>query len=262
MSDFVTEYGEQLRQAGWRRLHARRHLPRFAGGWPTRRVAVALVALLVAAPAVAATQAWRPLLGDGSARAPKATDAPAAASQRALLSVLRRPQRAADRGAQTTYALKFLGSSVANVRTTEIRLLHVEPDGRGIVLIPVGRYGLAPAGLPAAMRRHWHRPAGRDGLCLFAADQDHGKPAGGGFGCYGTRQLLDGQATAGLGHRVYGLVPDGVDRIAVTLAGRATLMVNVAQNFFIYGGSLGRGTIRWLDHDGKVLRTLRRASLR
>jgi hypothetical protein len=255
MSDFVSEYGEQLRLAAWRRL-SRRRRPRLATGRPTRKVAVALLALIVAAPAVAATEAWRPLLGDGRT-GPTATDAPAAHSQRALLSVLRRPQTDADRGAQTTYALKFLGSSVADVRTTEIRLLHVEPDGRGIVLIPVGRYGLPPAGLPAKLRRAMHRPAGSDGLCVFAADQDHGHPAGGGFGCYSTRDLLAGRASAGLGHRVYGLVPDGVDRIEVALAGGTMLTAKVEQNLFIYSGSLGRGELRWLDRQGAVLKTVR-----
>ncbi len=150
MSDFISEYGEQLRQAGWRRLHARRFAPLMRVR-PARKVAVAIVVLCVAAPAVAATVVWHPLLGDGRSSAPTSSDEPAAESQRRVLSVLRRAQQPADRGAQTRYALKFLGASVAGVRTNEIRLLHVERDGRGIVLIPVGRYGLAPAGTPPAL---------------------------------------------------------------------------------------------------------------
>jgi hypothetical protein len=253
MSDFISDYGEQLRQAGWRRLDGRRRWPRVLRlTRPTRRVAVALIALAVAAPAVAATVAWRPLLGDGRSEGPSASTAPAAENQRALLAVLRRPQQEADRGAQSRYALSFLGSSVADVRTTEIRLLHVEPDGRGIVLIPVGRYGILPPDAPAMMREH--RPSGSDGLCLFAADQDHGHLAGGGFGCYGTRELLDNKAAAGLGHRVYGLVPDGVARIQVVGRDGATLTADVNDNFYIYSGSLGGGELRWLDARGDVIK--------
>lgn len=250
MSDFISEYGEQLRQAGWRRLKRRRRLAGLATVRPTRRAAVALLALFVAAPAVAATGVWRPLLGDGTSPPPTASSAPAAASQRAILSVLRRPQQPADRGAQTRYALKFLGASVADVRTNEIRLLHVESDGRGIVLIPVGRYGLHPPGDPAIPRRQ----AGSDGLCLFAADQHQGQPAGGGFGCYSTQQLVDGRASAGLGSRVYGLVPDGVEKIKISLADR-TQTLKVDENFFIYSGSLGAGEVQWLGEQGNVLRT-------
>ena len=254
MSDFISDYGEQLRQAGWRRLQRRRRLPRMLGlARPTRRLVVVLIGLSVAAPAVAATVVWRPLLGDGRSDGPSASTAPAAESQRALLSVLRRPQRAADRGPQTGYALKFLGGSVADVRTTEIRLLHVEPDGRGIVLIPVGRYGLLPADAPAVVREH--RRSGSDGLCLFAADQYHGRPAGGGFGCYGTRELLDNRAAAGLGRRVYGLVPDGVARIQVVGRDGTTLTAGVEDNFYIYTGSLGGGELRWLDERGEVIKS-------
>lgn len=260
MSDFITDYGERLRQAGWRRLERRRRLPRVRGlARPTRRVVVVLVALSVAAPAVTATVAWRPLLGDGRSDAPTASTQPAAQSQRALLSVLRRPQRAADRGPQTRYALQFLGTSVADVRTTEIRLLHVEPDGRGIVLIPVGRYGLLPADAPALMRER--RRAGSDGLCLFAADQDHGRPAGGGFGCYGTRELLANRAAAGLGDRAYGLVPDGVASIEVVGDGRR-ITAEVNGNFYIYTGSLGRGELRWLDGRGEVIKSFPGAPIR
>ena len=253
MSDFISDYGEQLRQAGWRRVNRRRRLARGVLGRPTRRVVVVLVALFVAAPAVTATVVWRPLLGDGRPDAPTASPAPAAQRQRAILSVLRRPQEPADRGPQTRYALKFLGGSVADVRTTEIRLLHVEPDGRGIVLIPVGRYGLLPPDAPAFMQER--RRAGTDGLCIFAADGANGQLAGGGFGCYGTQQLLDNRATAGLGRRVYGLVPDGVASIEVVGAGGRRLTADVKDNFYIYTGSLGGGELRWLDERGDVVKS-------
>ena len=260
MSDFISEYGEQLRAAGWRRMHARR-FARVMRVRPARKVAVALVVLCVAAPAVAATVVWHPLLGEGRSSAPTSSDDPAAESQRRVLSVLRRAQQPADRGAQTRYALKFLGASVAGVRTSEIRLLHIERDGRGIVLIPVGRYGLTPAGTPQAFAERPGRREGADGLCVFAADQDHGRPAGGGFGCYNTKQLLSGHAIAGLGDRVYGLAPDGIEKVEVALQdGRILATANVEQNFFIYDGSLGRGNLRWLDEQGRIVKTIPGAS--
>ena len=270
MSDFVADYGEQLRQAAWRQLKTRRRLPRAARSRPARNICIALLALVVAAPAVATTGVWRPLLGDGGEQAPKASDEPVAETQRAVLSVLRRAQQPADRGPQTTYALQFLGGSVAGVRTNEIRLLHVATDGSGIVLIPVGRYGLMPpdmsepAGVSAAllerMRQRMRERQGSDGLCVFAADQLNGRPDGGGFACYGTEQLLQGHAAAGLGSRTYGLVPDGVEKIEIVDGGRTTQTVDVEQNFYIYSGQLGRGDLRWLDGDGKLLKTIPGAS--
>ena len=270
MSDFVADYGEQLRQAAWRQLQTRRRLPRAALSRPARNICIALLALVVAAPAVATTGVWRPLLGDGGEQAPAASDDPVAGSQRAVLSVLRRAQQPADRGPQTTYALRFLSGSVAGVRTNEIRLLHVAPDGSGIVLIPVGRYGLmppdarAPAGISEAlrerMRQRMRARQGSDGLCMFAADQVNGRPDGGGFGCYSTAQLLQGQAAAGLGSRTYGLVPDGVEKIEIVAGGRTTQTVDVEQNFYLYSGQLGRGDRRWLDGDGKLIKTIPGAS--
>ena len=127
------------------------------------------------------------------------------------------------------------------------------------MLIPVGRYGLVPkqdvAGLPEALLERMRRRQGSDGLCLFGADID-----GGGFGCFGSGQLLAGQASAGLGDRVYGLVPDGVERLEIVVGGHPKRTVDVEQNFYIYSGSLGRGDIRWLDADGKLLKTIAGAS--
>lgn len=167
MSNFIADYGEQLRQAGWRRIERRHRLLR---GHLPRRLLVSLAVLAVAAPAVAQTGVWRPLLGDGRGPEPTTSSQPAAERQREILSVLCREQRPADRGAQTAYALRFLGASVSDVHTSSIRLLHVEPDGRGIVLIPVGQYN-AGSGVGAAMRPEHDRLSGPDRLCLFAADQ-------------------------------------------------------------------------------------------
>jgi hypothetical protein len=252
MSDFITDYGEQLRQAGWRRIERRRRLLR---GHLPRRLLVSLAVLAVAAPAVAQTGVWRPLLGDGRGPEPTTSSQPAAERQREILSVLRREQRPADRGAQTAYALRFLGASVSDVHTSSIRLLHVEPDGRGIVLIPVGHYNAAP-GVAAAMRPEHDRLSGPDRLCLFAADQEAGRPAGGGFGCYSTEQLLAGRAAAGLGRRTYGLVPDGVARLQRTAPDGTRSTVEVHENVYIYDGLLGRDTVHWIGADGHVIKTL------
>lgn len=119
---------------------------------------------------------------------------------------------------------------------------------------------MLPPDVPPALREAMRRRSGSNGLCLFAADADHGRLAAGGFGCYGTADLLAGRAAAGLGDRVYGLVPDGVDHLEISLPGRPPRTVAVAENFYIYTGSLGRGDIRWLDASGNVLRTIPGAS--
>jgi hypothetical protein len=63
-----------------------------------------------------------------------------------------------------------------------------------------------------------------NGLCVFREDFDHGQPAGGGESCFATDQVRDGQAMLGLGNVAYGLVPDGVDHLDVTVDGKTTTL--------------------------------------
>ena len=113
-----------------------------------KRVACALLALVVAAPALAATGVLAPGAGRrGSRRLP--LPAPrrrpqvsgrccrSCAAPRRLLTAAHAPRTRSDSSA---------ARSPMCVQRRSVSLLHAEPDGRGIVLIPVGRYGLGPQG--------------------------------------------------------------------------------------------------------------------
>lgn len=79
-------------------------------------------------------------------------------------------------------------------------------------------------------------------------------------GLNGSVYVMVGGPPKAIDTRYYGLVPDGVTRVVRTSAtGRHT--ATVASNHYeivIPGRDEGRGTTRWLDAEGRVLRTIRR----
>lgn len=228
------------RAATRRTLHNRR-------GRVTAMAAAGALSLGGAA-AVAAT-IWQPQLGSDRIGHPSASTSAPTAAQLAHLGVLRRGASAADHGAQSTYALRWLNPSLHGVRVDYVRLLGIQPDGKGFVLVPVQYF--VPTGTENA-------------LCLFSQDSEAG-----GMSCFTTEQLLSGQAimatervtmvktTSGplpagsrppvtmpdgspglvrpvatlAGGRFFGLVPDGVASVRVSNA-IASVTVPVHDNFF------------------------------
>lgn len=253
MSDFIAEYGELLHDA------ARRRSVGGSAAGNRRKLATvgAATALLVAAPALAATGFWRPLLGDAVHQAPTATLNSAPADQRAVLGVLRRPQTDQDRGPTTTAALQSLTATVAGVRTQDIRLLRANAGGHAIVLVPVERFGLEPAEAPKPPSP---APAGDDGLCLVPTDTEHGQTTGAGFGCYRIGQVQSGTAIAAVGQQVYGLVPDDVDSISVRLSDGHSIDTSVRDNLFTYALPVSAQTratsLEWRDASDTVIKSL------
>src|SRR3954452_25447051 len=73
----------------------------------TRAALIALVPLLAAGTALAATGAWEPILGNDQAGHPTRSRSALPADLTAALGVLRRPQVAADRGPDVEATLRI-----------------------------------------------------------------------------------------------------------------------------------------------------------
>ena len=239
-------------------------------------------ALTLGGVAAAATTIWQPQLGDARRGYPTASSSAPPADQLADLGVLRRAATAADHGAQSTYALRFLDPSLHGVRTDYVRLLGTQTNGKGFVLVPVQSYGATDGAAPPVA----------DALCLFSQDVE-----GGGISCFNTQQVLAGRAvmwmlrmarmaprplapsgvtgsqpgglhfrreqlrpttTGGVG---FGLVPDGVANVKLT-NNQGSVTVPVHDNFFqapFPSGQTGAPsqpnapTLEWLDATGNVI---------
>lgn len=253
MSNFFTELEEQLRSAGDVRaatVHRTRTRTR-------KGTVIGLVAVVVSAPAVAASTGWHPFLGDGTKPAPASAATPVPDTQEKLLAVLERKQNDADREAART-ALRFLSRDVDGVRTGGIRALSVPSAPGPVILIPVERYDVDSPGLPAGAP---HRTPKRDGLCLFAEDPQDG----GGWSCFSAAQVADGDAVAGIGSTRYGLLPNGIKTLEIDYSTGKTIRVPVEDNAFGYVPPRNprpndrtarfRETQRWLSPTGTTIRS-------
>jgi hypothetical protein len=183
------------------------------------------------------------------------------ADQLAALSILRRPQTAADRGPLVRQALRALDRDMMNgIHTAAIRVIFQNPREIAI-LVPVEEH-FAPT-----------RHAGRDGLCLLSSSAASAQPAKYRRGWGGTCGDLEMLRTSGIGtgtspdpggalvinglprhpriRRVV-LVPDGVARVTVRLRHGRSVTVPVHDNVYRYTTTASpafMGTI-WLDAAG------------
>jgi hypothetical protein len=216
-----------------------------------------LAGLAVAAPTLAATQPWKPLLGDDRRGTPASSVQAPPAEQLAGLGVLRRPQSDDDRGQLAEQALRLTDSNVDGVRTGSVRTLS--SPATDAVLIPVERFNLQaakflPPDAPASMRNAF--AVKHDGICLFVPD-----PAGdgGGTGCNTWDELRQGTLPSRIGPIYYGVVPDGVARVTIR-TDIGSLDAPVRENFFAARSeqaSADRPTasalgVDWIDAAGNV----------
>jgi hypothetical protein len=144
------------------------------------------------------------------------------------LAVLRRQQTAVDRGSAVRAALADVNNFTTGLRSNYVRILGRTREGP-VVLVPVVRRAAHAATVGA-------QPAIRDALCVYYPFGGHGSNTH----CWSTRQLFAGEAVATIGAHEYGLVPDGVRSVRVSL-GAWTRSVRVAGNFFDVELSIGRG---------------------
>lgn len=209
-------------------------------------LAVAAVLATGATAAVAATS-WWPVLGDEDRGNPTVAASQLPASQPAALRVLRRDQDEGDRSPAVQALLRRLAAREAGgVQVAGIRLLDRRPNGITI-LVPVERAGTADPGYPPSVKR--------DALCVL-----YDSPVGTAQKCGTSEELDDGRIAgamnAGNGTiSLFGLVPDGVQRVRATLRD-GTVLTNTVKNN-LYDLPLGAGpralggvSVEWLDASG------------
>jgi hypothetical protein len=179
--------------------------PRVARWTPPKRLLIALAALIVAVPAVAATQPWQPILGRPALHdTPSGTsNTPVPADALALLAVLRRPQNAQDRGPTATALLRSVGQEFAGVRPASVRLVTVFPGHHALVLSATTGGGISQP------------------VCLVFSD--------GGL-CGGAHALRTSGIAMTAGPSIRGIVPDGVVRVSADFGHGQILTANVSDN--------------------------------
>jgi hypothetical protein len=192
--------------------------------------------------AVASQSIWGPVVGLDAARRPSVSSAPAPPSQQALLSVLRRPQTAADRSSASQQALRLTGRRYRDVRITDVRVIGGATASESVVLVPVGEVkGRSKAA---------GRPTTGDALCLFTVDAR--KTAA--QACFTESAVRDGTGRVLSGTQLAGVVPDGVSVVRFAAPGRGAFDVPVHDN--TYSVLLRRlqpgSTLAWRRADGSA----------
>lgn len=180
------------------------------------------VGMLVASGAATASSVWlapagNRLYGFNPGLSPSAPPA----SQLAALAVLRRPQTAADRGSDVQAALADVNEFTLGLRSDYVRVLARTGAG-AVVLAPVERRDAASAGTTGSA-------AIANALCVYVPV--NGVTVGETTHCWTTQQLLAGSAIAEVGGHAYGLAPDGVTAVRLSL-GAWHRSAPVTDNFF------------------------------
>jgi hypothetical protein len=253
MSDFLDRFERQLVAA--KRPKSRR---------PSRRsaVLVSLFVLLIGAPALAATEPWRPLIGDEKRGTPSATTARPPEDQVRGLGVLRRPQTDDDRGAFAQQALRLTDANVAGVRTASVRVMR--SPALSAVLVPVERFNLRTSEMirPEMSDRLKRALAIKnDGLCVFAPDPGGD---GGGYACNTLDEIKQGLLPSSIGPFVYGVVPDRVSRVEIRFADGTSSQAVVQDNFYAVRTSQTDkqrppviDAVQWLGAKGEMMKEIR-----
>ncbi|MGX6448567.1 hypothetical protein ACVU7I_10945 [Patulibacter sp. S7RM1-6] len=177
----------------------------------------------VSGAAVGAGALWGPILGheDGNRPTPSATPVPQA--QAARLSVLRRPQTNADRGAVAQAALRDADRRYRGVRTGAVRTL-TSGGPASLVLVPV-----ADQRAPTTAAGRLGQPTTRDALCLYIRMSASARTSK----CFSGADVERGTVVVGANDTTAGLVPDGVDAVRVPLRAGGTRDVPVRENAFV-----------------------------
>jgi hypothetical protein len=213
------------------------------------------VAVLLGGGIAAAAGLWSPRLGGADDPVTRAST-PIRVPTGGALHVLARPQTAADRGPDVERALTRLASAgLGEVDTTGVRRLATSSGGGVAILVPAGRTG--PGG-PAdhALRRYRHLcviyAAGTAApqICGGAAELRAGKIAG--FLPRDHGGIISGVDRT----HVYGLVPDGVASVKVTLQDGTSIAAPVANNFYdaVTRSTAAPSDTTWLRADGSRIR--------
>ena len=181
-------------------------------------IAIGVALLSVGGAGAAASSLWlspsgNPLYGFN----PGLTESAPPAAQLSALSVLRRAQTASDRGPGVQAALTDVNNFTTGIRSNYVRVLGATSSGP-VVLVPVQTRNAAAS-----------QPAIQDALCLYYPVSVPGLSNN--VSCWSTAQVLAGQAFAGLAAHEFGVVPDGVNAVNVSLGSWAK-SVPVTGNYF------------------------------
>jgi len=198
----------------------------------TRPLAVG-IALVAVSGAATARSLWlapagNPVYGFN----PRLASSAPPAAQLDALAVLRRAQTDADRGPGVAVALNDINNLTSGVRSDYVRVLE-RTAGGAAVLVPVERRDASGTGVTA-------QSAIADALCVyypFSGPASRNNAAA----CWSTQQLLAGRAVAVIGGRAYGVVPDGVASVVITL-GAQHESAAVSGNFFDVPAPAGAGS--------------------
>jgi hypothetical protein len=189
--------------------------------WLARPLAV-VFALTVLAGGATASSLWLVTVGrpDGGVNPGLSASSPPAA-QLAALGVLRNAPTLADRASAVQSDLEDVNEFAIGVRSNYVRVLETTGGGP-VVLVPVVRRDPTPTAGGAI----------DDALCVYYPV--HGAGAvGPSPACWSTAQVLAGTAVSSASGRVFGLAPDGVRSVSISVAGNSTPAVaSVTDNFF------------------------------
>ena len=252
MTDFLERYGAQFRlavEAGAQQEADVEGRSRPRRRWRTGLIAVAVAG--IAAPALAVTQPWQPILGrpDIDHGAPSVSDTAVLPEQAKAIAELRRDQSAEDR--QAGRLLRSLHPGFDGVNPASIRLLR-PGSPNPVALVAVDRL----------YQRHDRGglPIFDHALCLSEAQT---------VSCASTADMLDGRFVVMSGARVYGLVPDAVASVKVSFADGRTVVGSAEDNLFDVTAPTARSDVgpddpsqdasatfrklQWLDTQGSVI---------
>jgi hypothetical protein len=214
--------------------------------------ALALVGVVLGTSAVAAKGPWDPWVGSQRTGYPALSFTKPSRSTLSELKVLRRAQTATDRDSQTQTLLRLVKARLKGVRPLYVR--NVEPQvGSGAVT------------LVSAERRQ-----GQLGASSAADDQEtvcllypllNASEVGTLGRCWSVPEVIAGRAYGSMRNQsvthVYGLVPDGVATVAISLASGRRILAPVHENFFDVRQPALRGkpvrSVSWLDASGRPL---------
>lgn len=220
---------------------ARRRARLFRTGLLTSAAVVSIGGAAAAGLAI-----WDPPLGHDGGGRPSVSATPLPAEQQALLSVFRRDQTAADRGAVAQRALLAFSKEYRGVRLAAVRSIYADGAGTGIVLIPVA--DLQARAAPTATAR-------ADALCAFASSDERGVVTDG-LTCFGSDDVRAGRVSYGLGDLLWALVPDAVSRVVYHGTDGEDHVLPVRRSAVtVRAGAVApeRPEVEWLDADGRTL---------
>jgi hypothetical protein len=188
-----------------------------------RPLAVGVAAMALAGGATASSL-WLVSVGNpNGGHDPGLSPTSPPSAQLKALGVLRRHQTSADRGPGVLYALQDVNEFATGVRSGYVRVLESTAAGP-VVLVPVATRNAASAGGGAARSI-------ADALCIYYPVVG-ATPLGTTPACWSTTQVLTGAAVAVTDGRIFGLAPDNVTSVTITITGAPPISAAVAGNLF------------------------------